>query len=1023
MQRMHLIILILLTALSMAFAQFGQNKVQYKNFKWYYIQSEHFDVYFYKGGYRLATYVANIAESSYVDLRQDFDYELSKRVMIIVYNSHNDFQQTNVIDQFLPEGVGGVTELYKNRVVLPFEGSYAQLQHVVHHELVHAVMNDMLYGGSLQSIISGQVVPVPTWFAEGLAEYFSIEWDTRADMIIRDATISGYLPPIEYLSYYLAYQGGQSLFRYIAEKYGQQKLSEILHKIKGSFRFDGAFKSALGIDLKELSEEWQKAMRKEYWPDIANRKEAGDFARQLTDHKKKKHYLNSSPTLSPRGDKMVYLSDRDGKQSIYLMDVLENKVVKRLIKGESSTNFEELKWLTPGMGWSPDSKKIVFAAKAGDRDALYIYDLEKDKFIQHKFDFDGIYSTSWSPNSDEIAFVGNMNGESDIYIFDLKDESIKKVTNDIFSDSYPEWSPDGRQIIFVSDRGNFVNPDSIPPDYDITQHNYRNTDIYIVDKNGGKIRRVTNTPFRESDPIFAPDGKTVFYVSDRNGIYNIYRHDLETDSSWAVSNLLTGAFQLSMDRDGKQLVFASFEEGGWDIYLIKNPLDLKPVQLTKTVYFQKLEQKSKEKKAVAKRERITTDIDSVQKQVRVPKSIDYSKYVFADLERRTRVKKVKVKLKEKEYKFEDGHYKIHNYRVKFSPDIVQGQAYYTTLWGFQGYTAIAFSDVLGDHKVFLGTNLVFDLRNSYINLQYLYLPKRTDFGVTLFHYANTYFSGYYGLIRYRNYGAWFLASYPFSKFARVDMFINWWNASLEYFYLDGSTTQIVRSILPGIRYVFDNSEWYYTDTGPREGFRGAFNFVVSPHYTKNSPEFATVLVDMRKYFKLSDNYNIGLRLNTGMSRGKNPQQFFLGGTENWLNRKFNGDIRLTSVYDVYFSEFITPLRGARYYEKTGNNVVLFNGEFRFPFIPYMQLGFPPMRFGNIKGVLFTDIGTAWNSDRQEGFRGIKNGRLKDIVMGYGFGTRFFLSFLGFILKYDIAWQYDLKSSSKPKHYFSIGVDF
>lgn len=1017
--RSLLLILFLITT-KMVFAQFGQNKVQYKSFKWYYIQSEHFDVYFYKGGYRLATYVANMAESSYVDLRQDFDYELSKRVMIIVYNSHNDFQQTNVIDQFLPEGVGGVTELFKNRVVLPFEGSYDQLKHVVHHELVHAVMNDMLYGGSLQSIISGQVIPVPTWFAEGLAEYFSIEWDTRADMIIRDATISGYLPPIEYLSYYLAYQGGQSLFRYIAQKYGHEKISEILHKIKSSYRFEGAFKSALGIDLKELSEEWQKAMRKEYWPDIANRREASEIARQLTDHKKKKHYLNSSPTLSPRGDKMVFLSDMDGKQSIYLMDVLENKVIKRLIKGETSTNFEELKWLTPGMGWSPDGKKIVFAAKAGDKDALYIYDLEKDKIKQYKLDFNGIYSAAWSPASDKIAFVGNLNGQSDIYVFDLKSEKFSHITNDIFSDSYPEWSSDGQKLVFISDRGPYVNPDSIPENFDMTKHDYRNLDVYIINKDGGAMRRVTHTPFRESDPIFAPDGKTIFYVSDRNGIFNIYRHNLETDSSWAITNLLTGAFQLSMDQDGKQLAFAAFEEGGWDIYLIKNPMELKPVQLTKTVYFKKLEKKKKEAPVITRK--TTSDLDSVKKQVKVPQTIDFSRYVFADLDRRTRIKKVKVKLKEKEYKFEDGHYKIHNYRVKFSPDLVNGEAYYSTLWGFQGYTAIAFSDVLGNHKVFLGTNLVFDLRNSYINLQYLYLPKRTDFGITLFNYANTYFSAYYGLMRYRNYGAWFLASYPFSKFSRVDMFVNWWNASLEYFYID-SYSQVVHSILPGIRYVLDNSEWYYTDTAPRDGFRGAATLIASPHYTKNSPEFATFMVDLRKYFKLTDNYNIGLRLNAGASRGKNPQQFFLGGTENWLNRKFNGDIRLTSVYDVYFSEFITPLRGARFYEKTGNNVVLFNGEFRFPFISSMELGFPPMRFYNIKGVLFTDVGTAWNSDHQQGFRGMKDGRFKDIVMGYGVGTRVFLYFLGFILKYDIAWRYDLNTSSKPMHYFSIGVDF
>ena len=326
-------IVVFIFVLPVILLAFGKNKVQYHDFKWHFLQSKHFDVYFYPGAYDIAVFVANEAESSYVALKTDFKYEITKRVKIILYKSHNDFQQTNVVDIYMPEGVGGVTELYKNRVVVPFEGSYSQLRHVLHHELVHAVMNDMLYGGSVQSIVSGQVVPVPLWFSEGLAEYFSMRWDTRADMIIRDATMSGYLPPIKYLSYYLAYQGGQSVFRYIAEKYGHEKIGEILHKIKGSFRFEKAIKSALGIELDELSEEWLKQMRKEYWPDIANRDEAGDIARAITDHKKTKNYLNISPTLSPDGDKMVFLSDRDGKQSIYLMDIIENKIVKRLIRG------------------------------------------------------------------------------------------------------------------------------------------------------------------------------------------------------------------------------------------------------------------------------------------------------------------------------------------------------------------------------------------------------------------------------------------------------------------------------------------------------------------------------------------------------------------------------------------------------------------------------------------------------------------------------------------------------------------
>jgi len=314
---------------SLAAAQyFGQNKVQYTEFDWRYLQSEHFDVYFYEGGYDLARFTAEEAESAYVKIKNDLKYDIMDRIALVVYKSHNHFQQTNVVYEYMEEGIGGVTELYKNRAVIPYEGSYSQFRHVIHHELVHAVMNDMLYGGSVQSLVTGQVTQVPLWFSEGLAEYAALHWDTRLDMVVRDATLTGYLPPIEFLDY-MPYQGGASVFRYIAQKYGHEKIAEIINKVKGSFRFQNAFQSALGIDFKDLTEQWQLEMKREYWPDIADRKEPGEIARTLTDHRKENSYLNNSPAISPQGDRMVFLSNRSGKMSIYLMDVLEGKISRK----------------------------------------------------------------------------------------------------------------------------------------------------------------------------------------------------------------------------------------------------------------------------------------------------------------------------------------------------------------------------------------------------------------------------------------------------------------------------------------------------------------------------------------------------------------------------------------------------------------------------------------------------------------------------------------------------------------------
>ena len=297
------LIVVLATGFNTLFGQsFGKNKVQYSEFKWEYIQSKHFDVYFTQGGREIAEFAATAAESAYVTISYTLRWDLQKRISFIIYNSHNDFQSTNVSLSYLFEGIVGFTELFKNRVVLPWEGSYKEFKSTLHHELVHAMVNDLVYGGSIQSVVSGRVsLNIPLWFGEGFAEYSSDMWDTRADMFMRDLAVNGAIPPIIYLNGYYAYKGGQSVMKYIAEKYGEEKIGEILSRMKGTRSVEGGFKAAIGQDLEELSTKWQKHVKRQYWPDIAHREEPEEFALRLTAHPKMKNFQPVSPSLSPGG--------------------------------------------------------------------------------------------------------------------------------------------------------------------------------------------------------------------------------------------------------------------------------------------------------------------------------------------------------------------------------------------------------------------------------------------------------------------------------------------------------------------------------------------------------------------------------------------------------------------------------------------------------------------------------------------------------------------------------------------------
>jgi len=511
-----LIFTLLLTSFSSIniFSQFGKNKFQYKSFTWYYIQTDHFDIYFTETGSTLAEFTAHASEAALNSIQGSFNYKINNRVTIIVYNSQNDFQETNVTDQYLSEGIQGFTELFKNRVVIQFTGSYKLLRHLIHHELVHAVINDMFYGGSLQNIISNNItISLPLWFNEGMAEYQALGWDVDTDMYMRDATISEFLPDIQRLDGYFAYRGGQSVFYYIANKYGKEKIGELIKKIQSTGNVEEGFKASIGLSLKELNERWKKEIRKMYWPDIALRKDPDEFAKRLTDHREDGGFYNTSPAISPQGDKIAFISNRDYYFDVYLMDAADGKIIKRLVKGNRTPDFEELNILTPGLSWSPDGSKIVLSAKSSGYDLVYIIDVEEEDRETIPIKLDGIKSVTWNSNGDKIAFIGQNPKQSDLYIYNLETKELLNLTDDIFSDDDPAWSNDGQTIYFASDRGEFLKTVETPDSFKIYKHDYKQKDISTINVETYDIERITNLiSSDESNPILSTDDNEIHLI-------------------------------------------------------------------------------------------------------------------------------------------------------------------------------------------------------------------------------------------------------------------------------------------------------------------------------------------------------------------------------------------------------------------------------------------------------------------------------------------------------------------------------
>jgi Tol biopolymer transport system component len=1035
---LYLCLALLLFSGSLARAQyFGKNKVQYTDFNWQYVQSEHFNVYYTDGGDEIAAFVLETAEESYRHLQQSFRYKLTDRIKIILHNSHNDFQQTNVDLSEPEESVGGFTEFFKNRVVIPYDGEWEKFRHVIHHELTHAVMLQMLYGSGAQSIITGITqMSLPLWFIEGLAEYESRGWDIESDMYMRDATVNGYVPEIPYLYAFLAYKGGQSVWNYMVERYGQEKVGEILGKVKVNRNFERGLKQAIGLEVDDLTKRWHRYLKRKYWPDVENRSEPEEIATRLTDHRKDGSFVNTSPALSNRGDKLVFKSDKSDYFDIYLMSAIDGRVLKRLVKGQRAGNLEELQWLKgPGMSWSPDDKQVVMTASAGGRDAIYIINVKKGKIEKSfKLDLDGIYNPSWSPKGDEIAFTGLKNGQSDIYIFNLRTKVLRNLTDDLFSDVEPNWAPDGSKLAFASDRGD-KEAASLPTGFKPRDLNMKNLDIYEISVADGAVTRIVESAFSERVPVYAPDGQTIAFSSERQGVSNIWLKNLQSGEEWPVTNVLTGAFQPSWGGNSDRLVFTSFYYAGYDIYLLKNPLEIKPgeVVVPETKFVENMRKGIKETF-----EEEPSGEQPSQPAVQAEETSQYHDFVFdrqfAEGNLVTQKSK-KIFLDSTDYIMPTGKYKVNKYKVELSPDLVYGGVGYSQFYGTQGMTNIMLSDVLGNHRLNIGLGLYGDFRNADYALTYYYLPKQLDIGTGLYHNAYYYYSDYTGYVRDRNYGLSLLFSNPFNRFERLSYGIGAMGISRSYLEIpDDIVDQLIDMgylsardrffIMNNLTYTRDTSVWGYT--GPTNGSGMALGVTYSPGIGKNGIDFTTVRLDYRRYMRLIRNYTFAARLATGFSEGRNKQKFFLGGLPNWLNQEFFGGIRVQHIEDVYFASFEMPLRGADYYELEGNRFAMVNLEFRFPLIHQAIIGFPlPIALGNIGGALFTDMGMAWDKGENiKPFVKAPNGlvKTKDVFASIGFGMRLNIGF--FLLRYDLAWPTNFYSTAKsPQSLWSLGADF
>ncbi len=226
------LLLLLPAAASQAqYDYFGENKIVYDNFDWKIYHSTHFTIYFYDAEKDKLQKVTSYAESAYDERSRQLNFQIPKPINIIYYATHSDFEQTNTLLNFIPEGVGAFALPSRNRMVLPVDLPDEKLQQLIGHELTHVFQFEILFGGNY---LRAATTSAPQWFMEGMASYYGNDEDNRDRMVLRDAVLSDQVPEITQkgIEGFFAYRFGHAVFDFIAAEWGKDAVRDFVFEFR-----------------------------------------------------------------------------------------------------------------------------------------------------------------------------------------------------------------------------------------------------------------------------------------------------------------------------------------------------------------------------------------------------------------------------------------------------------------------------------------------------------------------------------------------------------------------------------------------------------------------------------------------------------------------------------------------------------------------------------------------------------------------------------------------------------------------
>lgn len=812
---------------------FGRNKVQYNEFDWYILKTEHFDIYYYKEFEEIADIGAYYAEEAYDKLKVRFNSVVTRRIPLIFYNTHIHFQQTNTTPGFIPEGVGGFFEFLKGRVVIPFMGSLEGFRHVITHELVHVFMTNTVYRELSDRRLSTDRLP-PLWFTEGLAEYWSTKWDAQGEMVLRDAIDNNYFPGISNINRiygsFLMYKVGQNFLEFVSEQYGEEKILMMVENIWQFDDFEKLLEYVLNKRLEDVDKEWLYYLKQKYYPLLSRKIPPSVRNRPLTDFG-----FNFSPSFyrNEEGKWIYFVANRNGYSSLYRLKLNDSKKhevpdTEVIVQGEKEEIFETFHLFEPALDVAK-SGLAVFVTKSGKTDALHIYSISEGKVVStlQNDQLISISSPKWSSDSKKIVFSAvDIKGYPDIFLYDMQSGNFTRITNDYYSDTDPVFSPGDSTIVFSSDRTGGLYKRKL----NLFEYRFSENSLSYLTYVNSNLRR----------PEYSPLDGQLYFLSDHDGVNNIWKmskrttaqtspaaNDIPAGTLRQVTNFQSAVFDYTFISPG-EIALSCFDNSGVQIFRFTEG----------------------------------TVADSLL-------ASDNSEFLNAGTrwyENKIVARTTKDKLK---------------YENQYTLDYAQSQVSTDPVYGTNGGAVLSLSDLFGDDNYYIflynTAEVQSELLKSFnVAISRVNVGDRTNYAYGLFHYSGRRYDirdsdEYYFE---RSFGGYFTMLYPLSKFDRIEANITVANSDKQVI-----TNVISRKALlvsNSISFVRDNSLW--GPTGPLDGSRIRLLLGFTNDVKFSNVNYFTAIADYRYYLRLSFRTALAMRAAAFYNEGKEARRYFMGGS-------------------------------------------------------------------------------------------------------------------------------------------------